>query len=231
MKILTWNIRQGGSKQRLAPIINTLISHNPDVLVLTEFWDGRKGDFIGGHLRDAGWEHQLTSNPSPRTNGLFIASKWGISPCKQSVVPTEGHRWMEFDVNGLRILAVHIPLGPTKPLFWDKIVERAEQLVAGPALIIGDFNTGLPEDAQGAPFKCVESMQQVLDMGWYDAWRLANGSEQEFSWYSSAENGFRIDHAFVSAASKDRVRHCAYSHQERRLGYSDHSALMIDLAI
>lgn len=58
MKLLTWDIQKGGSRRRNSKITASLISHDPDVLVLTEFWEGPKGDYIKGQLRDAGWEHQ-----------------------------------------------------------------------------------------------------------------------------------------------------------------------------
>ncbi|GIO27984.1 hypothetical protein J43TS3_25950 [Ornithinibacillus bavariensis] len=37
LKILTWNIRHGGTKYTLDKIIQSLIFHNADVVVLTEF--------------------------------------------------------------------------------------------------------------------------------------------------------------------------------------------------
>ncbi len=232
MKILTWNIKHGENKPHLVNITDTLVTHDPDILVLTEFREGPKGDFIRNRLSGAGWVHQSTSGPAPNTNGLLIAAKGPLSPCKGSIAPTESHRWMEFEVDEVRFLAIHIPINTThtKTLFWDKVLQRADSLVDRPALIIGDFNTGLPADAQGTPFHCVESMQRLLNMGWQDAWRLTNGSRQEYSWYSHVGNGFRIDHAFVSDPVKDRVVQCYYSHPERELRYSDHSALIIELA-
>ena len=232
MKVLTWNIMQGGSQQRLAKISDILVAHDPDVLVLTEFWEGPKGDFIRQRLRNAGWHDQYSSGAAPKENGLLIASKRTLSPQPPSIVPAERHRWMEVAVQELRILAVHIPMGPPKPLFWAKVLERAQQLVTGPALIIGDFNTGLPVDTEGTAFECGDSFERLLITGWHDAWRLKNGSHQEFSWYSHAKkkkNGFRLDHALVSDTIRDKVISCCYSHDERTARYSDHSALIVQL--
>ena len=231
MKVLTWNIMQGGSQQRLAKITDTLVTHDPDVLVLTEFWAGPKGDFIKQRLREAGWHDQYGSGAAPKENGLLIVSKRSLSLQATAIVPAERHRWLEVAVPGLRILAVHIPMGQPKPRFWAKVLERAQQLVAGPALIIGDLNTGLPVDAEGTPFECGDSFERLLTTGWHDAWRLKNGSHQEFSWYSNAKNkkGFRLDHALVSDPVRDHVSACWYSHGERIARYSDHSPLVVQL--
>jgi exonuclease III len=230
MKILTWNILRGGSKRRLPNITETIINHDPDVLILTEFWEGSKGTAIKQQLMASGWEHQCTSNPAPETNGILIASKRSMSVETLSFAPEDmQHRWIEATVDGVRILALHIPMELPKPLFWDKVVQRAATLVASPSLIIGDYNTGLPEDAQGTPFEGVASMKQLMEMGWHDAWRICNVGQQEYSWYSHVRNGFRIDHAFVSNPLKDKVRDCWYSHTEREERYSDHSALLVAL--
>lgn len=233
MKLLTWNILKGGSRRRNSKIIGSLISHDPDVLVLTEFWEGPKGDYVKEHLRDAGWEHQYSSNPLPKENGLLIASKSSVSPQLSPLMPAERQRWVEVDVEGLHILAVHIPMGPPKLPFWATILERAEQLVTRPALIIGDLNTGLAHDAEGTPFLCTDSFERLLETGWHDAWRLKHGSHQEYSWYGTAKTpkGFRLDHALVSDPIQSHVNACFYSHQERVARYSDHSPLVVELGL
>jgi len=47
--------------------------------------------------------------------------------------------------------------------------------------------------------------------------------------YSTRGNGFRIDHAFLSAALVGRAGAIRYSHDERLTGLSDHSVLLLDL--
>lgn len=128
-------------------------------------------------------------------------------------------------------MALHIPIDAkhVKELFWEKVLERAKTLSSSPCMIICDLNPGLPIDAQGAPFDCVESMQTLLNTGWYDAWRLTNGERQQYTWFSHVGNGFRIDHAFVSEDVVPHISQCYYSHAERELGYSDHSAMIVEL--
>ena len=54
--------------------------------------------------------------------------------------------------------------------------------------------------------------------------------DREFTWYSHAGSGFRIDHAYLSPALLARLAAARYSHAERELRVSDHSVLVVDLA-
>lgn len=131
MKILTWNIMQGGSQQRLAKITDTLVNQGPDILVLTEFWEGPKGDFIKQRLREAGWHDQYGSGAAPKENELLIASKRSVSLQVTSIVPAERHRWMEVAVQGLQILAVHTPWACPSPGFGPRFSKEPKSLSRG----------------------------------------------------------------------------------------------------
>ena len=98
-----------------------------------------------------------------------------------------------------------------------------------PTIVIGDFNTGLHHvDEAGATFHCASEFGRLAQAGWVDAWRLVHGDVREFSWYSTAGNGFRIDHAFVTPDLASQVVGAAYDHSTRK-GLTDHSGLTIDL--
>jgi exonuclease III len=92
--------------------------------------------------------------------------------------------------------------------------------------MIGDFNTGLKEDAQGTPFLCGEYMETLLRSGWTDAWRSLNPSLQEYSWFSTAGNGFRLDHVFATQTAMHSITSVQFNHLARESGASDHSALL-----
>ena len=72
-------------------------------------------------------------------------------------------------------------------------------------------------------------MQRLLDLGWVDLWRHFHPNTQEYTWKSTAGNGFRLDHAFASPSAVPRVTNTYYSHAEREAKVSDHSMLIIDL--
>lgn len=94
---------------------------------------------------------------------------------------------------------------------------------------MGDYNTGLAEDTQGAPFVGPQYMQELVDLGWTDTWRYTHGSFSGYSWYSTKGNGFRIDHVFVAPALKGNILESYFSHQERLNGLSDHSILVVEI--
>jgi exodeoxyribonuclease-3 len=236
LKILTWNIRQGGSKARLPQIIDTLTKHSADVIVLTEFWGGGKGECINSKLREAGYYYQVSSNPDEKVNGILIASKQQIerlpSPGKHQRIK---ERWLEVSLprSGLYILGIHIPTKHSelhsKKEFWQEFKQYAHERLETKTIIIGDFNTGLEEDAEGAPLYCREDMQAVLDIGWIDCWRYTHGSFKQYTWYSNTGNGFRIDHALISPYLKERLLESYFSHSERLQKISDHSLLSVEL--
>ncbi|PEY34809.1 endonuclease [Bacillus cereus] len=238
LKILTWNIRQGGSEKRIPQIAEQLQKHAPDVLVVTEYWKGKKGDRLQELLRDAGYVYMKTSGGQFKQNSILVASLHQFE-----VVPSfykremNKERWLEikFVKQGLHVVAVHIPTNNHNPQekldFWKEVNAFAREHSNTKSIIIGDFNTGLPEDAQGAPFYGAEYMKELIDLGWRDVWRHTHGSFAGYSWYSTKGNGFRIDHAFVSPSLKDAILEGYFSHKERLLGYSDHSVLVVEFLL
>ena len=94
---------------------------------------------------------------------------------------------------------------------------------------MGDFNTGLPVDAEGTPFVYSEKMAELLDIGWIDTWRQRNPDGREYTWYSNANKGFRLDYAFASPKMIGAVKGVSHSHREREEGISDHSMLAVSI--
>ena len=82
-------------------------------------------------------------------------------------------------------------------------------------IIIGDFNTGLKIDSEGAMFKCSEYMETLINIGWTDAWRKIHGIKLDYTWFSNTGNGFRIDYTFLSKSIQDNLVDAYYSHDER----------------
>jgi exonuclease III len=98
-------------------------------------------------------------------------------------------------------------------------------------LLVGDFNTGRHYlDEKGATYVSADYMDRIEAAGFQDLWRGRNPERREFSWFSQAGNGFRLDHAFASPSLAERLIHVGYSHGERESGVSDHSALVAEFA-
>src|SRR5260370_20760854 len=56
--LLTWNIQGGG--KRIPAIMSTLIEHNADVLVLTEYRGTSACRELGSQLSAGGWAYQFS---------------------------------------------------------------------------------------------------------------------------------------------------------------------------
>ncbi len=84
-------------------------------------------------------------------------------------------------------------------------------------------------DEPGATDRTAPFMDKILAAGFQDVWRDRFPEGREFSWYSHRGNGFRVDHAFASPRLAPRIGDVRYSHAERAIGVSDHSALVLDI--
>ncbi len=231
MNILEWNIKHGGSLERIPKILGSIGSHDADIVVLTEFRTDHQDSLINGFERQ-GYSYFISSDPELKTNGILISSKLNLSPIESGYVK-EGvrQRWLEVEIaeKQLRLLCLHIPgAGDVwgKEAFWRSVIQYATDRASERAIMIGDFNTGLDLDAQGTPFKFSNYMIDLLNIGWVDVWREMNPEKREYSWYSNAGNGFRLDYVYASQRMREDVEEVSYSHAERESGHSDHSVLI-----
>jgi exonuclease III len=100
------------------------------------------------------------------------------------------------------------------------------------ALAIGDFNTCRAYlDEVGAIDVTAHYMDAIEQIGFHDLWRRRYPDGREYSWFSTRGNGFRIDHAFLSQDLAARAGTIRYSHEDRIAGLSDHSPLILELAV
>ncbi|MFN6792716.1 endonuclease/exonuclease/phosphatase family protein [Bacillus sp. TD11] len=154
----------------------------------------------------------ISSNGAINQNSLLFASRYPFE-----VVPSfyrkdrNSERWLEIRIAqyDLHIVGVHIPANNNdvqeKLEFWQEVNAFAKEHCNSRVVIMGDYNTGLAEDTQGTPFIGPQYMQELVNLGWIDAWRYTHGSFSGYSWYSTKGNGFRIDHAFISPVLKGNI--------------------------
>jgi len=74
-------------------------------------------------------------------------------------------------------------------------------------------------------------MDRIAEIGFCDLWRRRYPAVRDYSWFSTKGNGFRIDHAFLSHGLAARAGTIRYSHEERLVGISDHSPLIVELDV
>jgi exonuclease III len=241
MRLLSWNIRQGGGR-RADTIVEAICNHAPDVAALIEY-RSEPGKDLCQKLDDKGWMYMESTTPQGNDNGLCVVSRTPL--LRRPNPPVENAvRWLDADLPayGFGIGVLHIPGassrheegGAAKTRFWDAVLATAQFRRAEPFLFIGDLNTGARIDGQG--FVCAEHFGRMSEeLRWIDLWRAFNGNAKEYSWYSKRKggadrNGFRVDHAFASPALWPRLVSCRYSHCEREANISDHSILVVEIA-
>ena len=218
MRIVAWNIRAGGG-ERVGRISRYLERWAPDAVVLSEFRATPPSLELARSLASHGLSHQCTSasRRNPRANALLVAARWPVSPLRLRAQPREPGRWLLVSVNAPRPLllgAMHVPNRVTgrKYLFLDSVLACARRWRLGPALFLGDTNSG---------------------RRWLDAFRHLRAEARAYTWYSpNGQNGFRIDQAFVNAALLERLRDAAHvwagTRRGRKGAPSDHAALLVD---
>ena len=233
MKLLVWNIRQGGGS-RHPRIVESILSHRPDVIALIEFVPGRVAS-LAGSLRSAGFDHQLCTARKGLNYAVCVFSKTSIHTLP-SGIPTLDDSGLYLEVNvrayQFKLCVLHAPAQvPRIRAFLDAVVQAAAKNVLDPVLFVGDFHTGVgPADGPMRNFGDVARFRAILATGFTDAWRHICGARREYT-YTSRETGkaYRIDHALASPALLPRIRDCRYSHRERDAGVSDHSLLLVEI--
>jgi exodeoxyribonuclease III len=230
VRLLAWNIRQGGGS-RLVGIMAAIARHDADVVILSEYRGGDSALRLRAALATLGYRHVSRQVPPPNRTGVLIASRRRlveVGPLCAQV--DEPWRLVEADLGVLRITGVYMPNLLKKVPYWQALVDAFAARMDGDALAIGDFNTCRAYvDEPGAIDATARFMDSVDAIGFRDLWRHRNPEGREYSWYSHRGNGFRIDHAFLSPGLAARAGVIRYSHDERLMGLSDHSVLLLDL--
>lgn len=238
LKLLSWNILHGGGK-RARSILEAIEAESPDIVTLQEFRNGAsRAEMVDG-LSAMGLEHQrVPETSSNRDNTVIIASKF---PFESSIFPNNisadnGANVIQATFKGpiaLNLFAVHLPHKQKQLPYFEALLDLPKTFSSQSSIIIGDFNCGIPfEDSETKSFYATHLFQQLLRDGWVDAWRSRNQKKREFTWISTKQqNGFRYDHALVSADVDQKISNIRYQHDVRLARISDHSMMLVDILI
>lgn len=226
MRLLALNIGHGGGG-RVARIAQFVAKHEPDTVVISEFRDNRRGLELRHAFCELGLTWQAASSAAPTQNCVCIAANAAF--VLGDMGSGGSHRLLHARFATHDVLGVYFPQKQAKRAVFDLVRTEILPALSPSAVLIGDFNTGLHfEDESGSTFQCVESFAALLSAGIIDAWRARNPSAREFSWFSCAGNGFRVDHALVTPEFDRRIRHIRYVHDCRTSVITDHSAIVVD---
>ena len=150
MRIVSWNIRAGGGR-RAAGIADQIARWAPDIVALSEFRATPPSVELAGALVRQGLLHQLStaSARQPHVNSLLIASRWPLARVRHAAAPgIDSSRWLLARVGSpcaVTLGAMHVPNRVTgrKFPFLDAVLGVAHTWRRGPALLVGDTNSGL----------------------------------------------------------------------------------------
>jgi exodeoxyribonuclease-3 len=231
MKLLAWNIRQGGGS-RLARIADALARHQADILVLSEYRGGEAGARLRAALAILGYRFATALAPPPGRSGVLIAARCAFRD--QGAVNAglpEPYRMVGAEFPAFQLVGVYMPNLAAKVPYWEALIADLRE-TGGAALAVGDYNTCRPYlDEAGAIDRTAHYMDGIAEIGLCDLWRRRNPERREYSWFSTRGNGFRIDHVFLSGALAACAGPILYSHDERLAGISDHSPLILELRL
>ncbi len=244
MKLLSWNILQGGGR-RADGIAKVLLDHAPDIITLQEFRDSndKRGgkDEIMEILDKLGHKFvHIPETSGPHEHTILISSRFGFDagaflPKSISPLPMlEAYFSKEALGFELSLIAVHFPQKKAQIPLFEALKNDSESLLKMDALIIGDMNCGIPYiDSDSKTFVSTQYYQDLLHAGWIDSWRARHPEAREFTWVSPRTgNRFRYDQLLASPRFDTRIKSVRYDHTPREVAprLSDHSLLVVELS-
>lgn len=261
MKIASFNIN--GIKARLPRLKEWLEETRPAVACLQEIKTQDEG-FPASEFEEIGY--QAIWHGQKAFNGVAILAdgqapvemKRGLGIDGPKEDEGEQARYLEADVNGVRICNLYLPNGNPQPgpkfdykLAWMKLLRaRMQELLATeqPCVVLGDFNV-IPEDKDVFAVKAMENdalMQpesrdaylRLLGDGWTDAIDTLNPRGGVWTYWDyqagawPKDHGFRIDHLLLSPQAADGLVAAGVDKEYRgREKTSDHAPVWVELDI
>jgi exonuclease III len=246
MKMVSWNIQQGGGS-RVDRIVDQLHVWNADVVGLSEFRGSDSSNRIAESLEKMGLVYQESpaSTDDRNRNGLLLASRHAMVAQPSTGALQQTGRWLHVTIGSTDFALMHVPnrdeseyhgIQDVKYVMQDAVVESFERLKDGNAVAFGDTNSGrIGSDETSAYFNKQEDewFQRIETVGWTDAWRSRNPNEREYTWYTGRanESGFRLDQLFATKSIEPRITSIKHDWGEggRDAKLSDHTAIVCEI--
>ena len=135
-------------------------------------------------------------------------------------------------IDGVEIFGFYFPLNEPKLLYWDWLLANARAVADRDAIFLGDFNTGkIRIDEAGETLDGQDKQEALEELGFIDTWRHFYPKGRDYTWYSSAGNGFRLDYIWASPRLARRIQRVWHDHEARLTLASDHSAVIAELPL
>lgn len=228
LKIISWNIQQGGGS-RLFPITENIIAGHYDIVVLSEFKNNANGLKIREILLKNGYLFQSITKANSDENSVLIASKHSSTATLYTEAdPFYSQNIITSNFSAFSVMGVYLPHKKKHnllPYITAKIAETQT-----PFIVTGDYNIGHNFiDQKGDSFWYQSELQAFEKSGMIDAFRHIHQKKEEYSWFSHQGNGYRYDHTYVHESLLPIVKNCYYLHEWRQNKLSDHSPMVLEL--
>ena len=248
MRTAAVNLKAGGLSAKIDALLERVLSHRAHIHVFSEFRDTAAGAHIRSVLRRAGHAHQAYS-AGHRGNGVLVTSSEPFDTVYNPAgLPEDAHphAMIECIFAEMHVIGCYLPGQDRKRphLSFLSAFARAMNERKLCVMAVGDFNSGRNEtdiEANLGKTRLVDEfstadLYRQLEEHWTEAWLYRNPGARQFSWYPRMgpplrKNGWRLDKAFLSPALLERLENAFYDHEFRLQALTDHSALVVDLAL
>ena len=258
MKVATWNVNSIRSRQQI--VLDWLQQHQVDVLCLQET-KVQDHDFPRSPFTDLGYQVYISGQKSYNGVALFSLKpltdvSCGFSPIVGDVGDLDQQKRVITAVaDGIRIVNLYVPNGSaiasdkyeyklnwlkTLRLYLQTLQEKDQEIC-----VCGDFNIALEnidiytdkgrdKHIMSSPVER-EALQEILALGFQDAFRKFITESGHFSWWDYRSGGFtrnrgwRIDHHYLTPKLYQRAVKCWIDVEPRKLEKpSDHAPVIVE---
>ena len=246
--ILALNIGRPG-KDRARRLLEYLWAREEEVLVLSEVGPGEGSDLVAAVCRAAGYS-VLDSRPrgsgGRSAYGLLVVGR-GVTVARDDEVPALAllpERMLPCRVGVVRVLGVYGAASDPvrhasrerrqrKRDWLDGFLATLADLEPASGLLVGDLNVVAPGHRDELRFVLEEERSAYArltgPLGLVDV--VARDLDPaEVTWVDHTGAGCRYDHALATPDLADRIRGVALDHAPREQGWTDHSAVRLELA-
>lgn len=250
MKVLAVNVRSGGSRTSIGPLVERCALHAPGVAVFSEYRDTPAGAYLRERAAAIGLEQQAWTQ-GHRGNGVLIAAAEPFESVRNPFGLSEEeypNAVVLARFPAMHLFGAYLPGQDRKRPHLRCLIAAAQRYNArnANAMCIGDLNSGRNETdielnvrtGRLADEFSTADLYAELERYWTEAWLAAHPDELDYSWVPfrldrsyEGRNGWRIDKAFVSQPLLPKLRSAEYDHGFRKERLTDHSALIVDLDV
>lgn len=248
VRVLVFNAQHAAPGRAYRQVEWIAAQEAADLVVVTEVGAGPGGTALTAALADHGYASVVAPEPAAADYRTVLASRGAPLAPISSGIGVLPHRAPAATVLvgdcPVLLLGLYVPSrGPkerrnqAKRAFQAAVSEALPLVAASEGVVIaaGDLNVvepgHVPHHAVYGEWE-YDFYRSFAGAGLTDAFRVLHSSAAGHSWFGRSGQGYRFDHAFVTARHSRQVRRCDYDHEPVELGLTDHAALalVVDVA-